>query len=75
MNRYEKHLFILTYKIVDFDEVGASDYIHGVSTQLKNIPKIINLNECDYKLRGAIELKTSKNLHIKNICIVVNSVV
>lgn len=67
INRYEKHLFIITNKVEDFDKVGASDYIHGVSTQLNNIPKIINIDGYGYKLRGAIELKTSKNLHVKNI--------
>jgi hypothetical protein len=61
INRYEKHLFILTNKVEDFDKVRASDYICGVSTQLNNIPKIINIDGYDYKLRGAIELKTSKN--------------
>lgn len=59
-NQYEKY----------FDKIGVSDYIRGLSTQLNNIPKIINLNKYHYKLPGAIKLKTSKNLHIKIMYIV-----
>lgn len=61
------HLFILTNKVVDFNKAGASDYIQGVSTQLNKTPKIINLKENEYKLRGALELKTSMHLNINNI--------
>lgn len=63
MNRYGMHLF-MTNKIMDFNKVGTSDYVQGVSTQLHNIPKIINLDEKQYKLRGAIEMKTSMNIFI-----------
>lgn len=41
MNRHEKYLFNLENKVEDFDEVGASDYIHEI-TPLKNIPKKMN---------------------------------